>query len=86
MVRKMLCLYPTGGVIQEESLLMKEKMIETNPEFGGFHASNGWLESFKTMYGRYFHQTERTAMGISYGRDLCQLFYGTFLNKFVARL
>ena len=43
-------LHPTGALIQEEALLMKEKMIKTNPEFDGFH-SNGWLESFKTTYG-----------------------------------
>ena len=43
-------LYPTGGLIQKEALLIKEKMIETNPELDGFYASNGWLESFKTMY------------------------------------
>ena len=30
---------------------MKEKMIETNPELDRFHASNGWLEFFKTTYG-----------------------------------
>ena len=30
---------------------MKGKIIETNPEFDGFHAFNGWLESFKTTYG-----------------------------------
>ena len=33
-------LYPTGALIQEEALSMKEKMIETNPELDGFHASN----------------------------------------------
>ena len=42
-------LYPTGGLMQEEALLIKEKMIGTNPELDGFHASNEWLESFKTM-------------------------------------
>ena len=41
-------LYPTGALIQEEALLIKEKIIETNPELDGFHASNGWLEAFKT--------------------------------------
>ena len=30
---------------------MKKKIIETNPELDGFHASNWWLESFKTTYG-----------------------------------
>ena len=44
-------LYPSGALIENETLLMKEKMIETNSELGGFHASNGWLESFKTKYG-----------------------------------
>ena len=44
-------LYPTGALIQEETLLMKEKMIETNPELDAFHASKEWLESFKTTYG-----------------------------------
>ena len=44
-------MYPTGVLIQEEALLMKEKMIETNPELDGFHASNGWLESSKITYG-----------------------------------
>ena len=44
-------LYPTGALIREEALLMKEKMIETNPELDGFHASNGWLESSKITYG-----------------------------------
>ena len=44
-------LHPTGALIQEEALLMKEKMIKTNPELDGFHASNRWLESFKTTYG-----------------------------------
>ena len=44
-------LYPTVALIREEALLMKEKMIETNPELDGFHASNGWLESFKITYG-----------------------------------
>ena len=24
---------------------------KTNPELDGFHASNGWLDSFKTTYG-----------------------------------
>ena len=33
-------LYPTRGLIQEEALLMKEKMIETNPELDEFRASN----------------------------------------------
>ena len=44
-------LYPTGGLIQEETLLMKEKIIKTKPDRDGFHASNGWLESFRTTYG-----------------------------------
>ena len=44
-------LYPTGALIKEEALLMKEKMIESNPELDRFHASNGWLGSFKTTYG-----------------------------------
>ena len=44
-------LYPAQAFIQEEALLMKEKMIETNPELDGFHASNGWLVFFKTTYG-----------------------------------
>ena len=43
-------LYVTGALIQEEALLKKEKVIETNPELDGFHASNRWLESFKTTY------------------------------------
>ena len=43
-------LYPTGALIQEEALLMKEKMIETNPQLDGFHVSKGWLGSFKTTY------------------------------------
>ena len=34
-------LYLTGALIQEEALLMKKKVIETNPELDGFHASNG---------------------------------------------
>ena len=38
-------LYPTGTLIQEEALLMKEKMIETIPELDRFHASNGWLDN-----------------------------------------
>ena len=48
----MLCanLCPTGAFIQEEALLMKEKMIEINTELTEFHASNGWLDSFKTKY------------------------------------
>ena len=29
---------------------MKEKMIENNPELDRFNASNGWFDSFKTMY------------------------------------
>ena len=41
-------LYPTGALIQEEALLIKEKIIETNPELDRFHASNGWLKAFKT--------------------------------------
>ena len=44
-------LYPTEALIQEEALLMKERMIETNPELDGFHASNGWLVSFKATHG-----------------------------------
>ena len=44
-------LYPTGALIQEETLLMKEKIIKTKPELDRFHASNGWLEFFKTTYG-----------------------------------
>ena len=49
----MLCanLCPTGALIQEEAFLMKEKMIEINTELSEFHASNGWLDSFKTTYG-----------------------------------
>ena len=43
-------LYVTGALIQEEALLKKEKVIETNPELDEFHASNRWLESFKTTY------------------------------------
>ena len=38
-------LCPTGALIQEEVLLMKEKKIENYPELEGFHASNGWFES-----------------------------------------
>ena len=30
---------------------MKGKIIETDPEFDGFHAFSGWLDSFKTTYG-----------------------------------
>ena len=33
--------YLTGALIQEEALLIKEKMIETNPELDGFNSSNG---------------------------------------------
>ena len=44
-------LYTAEALIQEEALLMKEKMIETNPELDGSHTSNGSLESFKTTYG-----------------------------------
>ena len=44
-------MYPTGALIKEKALLMKEKMIESNPELDRFHASNGWLGSFKTTYG-----------------------------------
>ena len=44
-------LYHAGALVQEEAFLMKEKMTETNPELDGLHASNGWLESFKLMYG-----------------------------------
>ena len=40
-----------ANFIQEGAFLMKGKIIETNPEFDGFHACNGWLESFKTTYG-----------------------------------
>ena len=35
-------LYPTGALIQEEALLMKEKMVGTNSELDGFHACKGW--------------------------------------------
>ena len=44
-------LYPTGALIQKETLLMKEKIIKSKPELDGFHAFKGWLESFKTTYG-----------------------------------
>ena len=44
-------MYPTGALIKEKALLMKEKTIESNPELDKFHASNGWLGSFKTTYG-----------------------------------
>ena len=44
-------LCPTGTLIQEETLLMKEKIIKTKPELDEFYASNGWLEFFKTTYG-----------------------------------
>ena len=44
-------LYATGALIQEEALLIKEKVTETNPKLDGFHASYEWLESFKTTYG-----------------------------------
>ena len=44
-------LYPTGALKQEEAILIKEKMIETNPELDRSHAFNGWLESFKITYG-----------------------------------
>ena len=47
-------LYPNGALIQEEALLMKDKMIKTNSELDGFHTSNVWLESFKTTYGIVF--------------------------------
>ena len=36
-------LYPTGALIQEEALLMKEKMIETNPELTDFMLLTGGL-------------------------------------------
>ena len=44
-------LYPTEALIQEEALQMKERMVEAVPELDRFHASNGWLESFKMSYG-----------------------------------
>ena len=44
-------LYPASALIQEKALLMKEKMIETNPELDRFHTFNGWLQSFKTTCG-----------------------------------
>ena len=30
--------YPTGALIQKETLLMKEKIIKSKPELDGFHA------------------------------------------------
>ena len=36
-------MYPTGVLIQEEALLMKEKMIETNPELTDFMLLTGGL-------------------------------------------
>ena len=43
--------YPTGALIQDEVLQMKERMVEAVPELDRFHASNAWLESFKMSYG-----------------------------------
>ena len=54
-------LYPTGALIQEKPLLMKDKMIETNSELDRFPACNGWLESFKTTYG--IEETTTTLSG-----------------------
>ena len=36
-------------MLQEEALLIKEQLA--NPELEDFHASNGWLESFKKIHG-----------------------------------
>lgn len=40
---------------------MKEKMMGVVPELEDFSASNGWLESFKTMFG--IRQTTTTIAG-----------------------
>ena len=44
-------LYPTGALIQEEALQINERIVEAVPELNRFHASSGWLKSFKMSYG-----------------------------------
>ena len=43
-------MYPTGALIQEEALQMKERMVEAVPNLEQFYPLNGWLESFKMSY------------------------------------
>ena len=54
-------LYPSGALIQEEALQMKQRMGEAVPELDKFHASDGWLESFMMSYG--IRETTTTIVG-----------------------
>ena len=54
-------LYPSGALIQEEALQMKQRMGEAVPELDKFDASDGWLESFMMSYG--IRETTTTIVG-----------------------
>ena len=43
-------MYPTGALVQEEALQMKERMVEAVPNLDQFYPLNGCLESFKMSY------------------------------------